>query len=201
MKKSLPGPVLASVLVGALVAGCGGDASSPSQSPGPATSATGADPAPTSSPTLKPAPDPTAAVGELVELDGVTFRLPEDYRVARSISGQRFSAERRGSVLGDPISVIVIDSLGLIYPLRKLARMHNNGSLYSMDPDYLAPVTIAGQEWYHLEGKVRSLAWAAAYGFNDAERAVDLAFQFSTDVPMAKRRSIVDSVLASIELT
>ncbi len=197
-------PVLASVLVAALVSGCGavGDpAPSPTDGSSAASPATASTTESPTDPTSEPTTDPNAATGKLIELEGLSFRLPEDYHVVRNTNGRIFEADRRGSLVGDPIQVIIVDSLGVSYSLRKLARIHNKGSLYSMDAAYLAPVTFAGQEWYHLEGQVRPLAWAAAYGFNDADHDVDLSFEFSTQVPLAKRRAIVDSVLATVELT
>lgn len=210
MYRSVP-VLISAVVVCVLTAGCSdsdsgpgtpaGSASTPSTAP---TNGTSTSTSPSDSPSSTPSSTPSgaeAATGELIEMDGMSMRAPDDW----VILDQRktgFTASHRGNVIADTLAVRVQDNLGFSESLKDTIEFRNSLEIfYANDPKVMKPVMIDGQKMFHLSGWVsRRNLWAEAYGTDLGDHTIDISFLFGRKVDPAVRRATVDSVMATVQV-
>jgi hypothetical protein len=78
------------------------------------------------------------------------------------------------------------------------ARLTIKNSSWKPKPHPTPPVTIDGEQWYHLTGPVGHGQHLEDYGTVHDSRLVRISFELTGAA--SKRQSIVDSVLATVEL-
>ena len=161
------------------------------------TSTSPAAPSP-SDPSTSPGVEP--ATGDLLELDGMSLRVPEGWDVVdRTDTG--FTASRRVNVVHDTLDVRIQDNLGISEPLASTIEMRNDLQVfYERDPQVEQPVVIDGLKMFHLSGQVSDNFWAEAYGSDLGDHTIDVSFLFGPKTSPAERREAVDSVLATVEI-
>lgn len=197
MLRSL-GPAAVLALVLALASGCSDDEPpgdpDPTESPTSSESSTGS---PTASPTDTSTPSPSAepAAGVEVRLERLSIRAPEGWEVAPE--GDPYSAQvTKGS------SNIYVQQLqdfgGGELSVDQLARLRIRNGPYLTSPKILEPVSILGQDWYHLAGQTDEVTYTEDFGTNIDGLALLISMSFNRATSAGEREQVVDSVLASV---
>jgi hypothetical protein len=176
--------LLASCALG--LSGCGGDDSAGAG--GPSSRAT--TPSATSSlPTVHPAD------GRRISLAALSARTLDGYDYDNSLAKEIVFSSSHD--LGQDITFSDVT----VYPGTSnatAARLTIKNSSWNPEPHTSAPVTIDGEQWYHLTGPVGHGKHLEDYGTVHASRLVRISFELTG--PASKRQSIVDSVLATVRL-
>ncbi len=205
------------------LSGCSGDDPAPDEPSSTAVTSTPDAPDPTSgSPSVDPSEDPTPdptpdatpdttpestyadvepATGELVELDGLSLRVPVGYQVLDS-TGDLLNAQVDPAAGFDFLGVSATGNYDEHKDLDAMLATHNERDIsYRRDPTTRDRVVVDGVEMYHASGKVSPQLWAEAFGGGNTAYDIDIAFAFGLDTPAAERQRITESVMASIDLT
>ncbi|WP_193609493.1 hypothetical protein [Nocardioides lijunqiniae] len=190
------GPVTALALVLVLVSGCSDD--DPSGEPGGSESPTASASSPEAtegSPSASEDPSPEPAEGEEVRVERLAIRAPEGWTVTKE--GDPYSAQ-----IGKDINAIYIQELpdfgGGKLSLQEVAQTRLRNGPYLREPKIMEPVTVAGQEWYHIAGRATETTYAEDFGTVADGLALLVAMSFDRKLPEAERQEIVDTVLASV---
>jgi hypothetical protein len=177
--------VLTAVL--AATAGCGSDSSGGSVADG----ATSASPSPSQSVVL-PDPEPTVepATGAEMDVEGITLRLPEKWRVGYDTP---FAATAQGPQGSMDLTAIARDQV----PLARLMRIdvRATGPLEGVREH--AGASLGGFSAYHYTGRPNSVRVRHAYGTWDAGYHVWIHFDLASRIPAEEREALVESVVAT----
>ncbi len=192
----------AAALLLATTAGCSGEeaprsdgASSAAGSSPSASAATTPDSADSSS-----GPAVAPASGKLVELDGLSLRLPDDYELLSSTSA-RLEARRTDALGLDLLGAFATPAYGLAEDPRTVMKRQIAGNvLFQTDPRPKAPVTVDGVKMFHAAGMINEQLWAEVYGAGESDYEVSFTFFFGPETPPEQRRETVEAVLATVEL-
>ena len=167
-------------------AGCGGGSSGAAD---PSSSGATSPSASSTSPAVDPAD------GRKVSLAAFTARTPVGYDYDDSLAREIvFSSSR------DLAQEITYSDVS-VYPgttNRFAARLTIKNSSWQPDPRIGAPVTVAGVTWYHLSGPVGDGRYLEDFGTVQNSRLIRISFQLQA--PPARRKTLVDSVLATVRL-
>ncbi len=193
------GPVAVLTLALVLVSGCSDD--EPSGDPGESGSPSASESSPeapessgaTEEPTEEPSVDP--AEGEEVRVERLAIRAPEGWTVTKE--GDPYSAQ-----IGKDINAIYIQELpdfgGGKLSLQEVAETRLRNGPYLREPKIVEPVTVAGQEWYHISGRATETTYAEDFGTVADGLALLVAMSFDRKLPADQRQAVVDEVLASV---
>ncbi len=182
-----PGRVL---LVAACALGTGGCGGGDSAGAGGPTSATTTPSATSSLPTVHPAD------GRKISLAALTARTLDGYDYDNSLAKEIVFSSSHD--LGQDITFSDVT----VYPgttNARAARLTIKNSSWKPKPRTTPPVTIDGEQWYHLTGPVGQGRHLEDYGTVHDSRLVRISFELTG--PASKRQAIVDSVLATVDLT
>jgi hypothetical protein len=170
------------------LAGCGGGDSS--EATGPSSTAP-ASPSTSTSPSVAP------AEGRRVDLAAFTARTPQGFDYDNSLAKEIvFSGSR------DYAQEVTYSDI-TVFPgtsNRFAARLSIRNSDWDPKPSIAGSVTFAGATWYHLTGPIGKGQHLEEFGTvtPGSSRLVKLSFEMKG--PAARRRELVDSVLATVHL-
>lgn len=197
--------VAGGLLVGALAA-CGGGSEASGGGPGAGSTAPSSTGLPTSSATPSDGPtsaSPTAEpteLGELVEMQGGTFRLPEGFRTTQQSKVLVIARRRIGNDLAY-LTVITQHNAGVKDTFAENIRRHNAIEIpYFRDPRTLAPITADGLPMFHVAGKVNPHQWGEAFGGDTDEFYVQVDFLVDLPIHVEAREEMVADFLDSLTI-
>ncbi|MCW2852984.1 MAG: hypothetical protein JWM84_2648 [Nocardioides sp.] len=190
------GPVAVLTLVLVLVSGCSDDDAS--GDPGPSESPSASESSPEStegSPSTSEEPTPEPVVGEEVRVERLAIRAPEGWTVTKE-------ADPYSAQIGKDINAIYIQELpdfgGGKLSLQEVAETRLRNGPYLREPKIMEPVTVAGQEWYHIAGRATDTTYAEDFGTVADGLALLVAMSFDRKLPAGERQQVVDAVLGSV---
>jgi hypothetical protein len=190
------GPVAVLTLVLVLVSGCSDDDAS--GDPGPLESPSASESSPEStegSPSSSEEPTPEPVVGEEVRVERLAIRAPEGWTVTKE-------ADPYSAQIGKDINAIYIQELpdfgGGKLSLQEVAETRLRNGPYLREPKIMEPVTVAGQEWYHIAGRATDTTYAEDFGTVADGLALLVAMSFDRKLPAGERQQVVDAVLGSV---
>ena len=185
--------MLAAVLA---LAGCGQDTeTAPERDPSPpsAVPTEGSDPPSSPSPTASP------ATGERLELANVSVRVPKGFRAdPPDLSYLRFAFERAGV---QSIALGNTPAVNAEVSLRDQARISIRNNVYSQAPTIEEPVEVGGLTMYHYAGRVNETEHVEEYGTIYDGSQLSVNFLLSAAAPDSERRQLVESVLATLDVS
>lgn len=206
--------VLVGFVIGVVVlGGCSSEGAGEGSAPDAASSAStqptsvASSGSPTVSPTgspsesADPSPSVEPATGQLVEMGALSLRVPANYVVDR-FDDESYSARGKG-IKGSlaTMGALRIDSLGTPASLRTALKNYRSTNSYLRDPEEREPVVVGGLKMFHIAGMSNDDAWTEAYGIETAQNVYAIDFEFIAQfTPATKRRKIIDSVLATVEI-
>ncbi len=175
----------ASVCLASVLSGCGGgDASS--------TAAPPSDPSPSAS-ASPPSVEP--ASGRRISLAVLSARTIDGYDYDHSLAKEIVFSSSRD--LGQDLAFSDVT----VYPgtsNARAARLTVKNSSWKHRPHAASPVTIDGEQWYHLTGPIGEGKHLDDFGIVYDSRLVRVSFELTAAAP--KRARIVASVLATVDL-
>jgi hypothetical protein len=168
-----------------MLTGCGGaDASSIAASPsGPPPTASA------SPPSVEP------ASGRRISLAVLSARTIDGYDYDSSLAKEIVFSSSRG--LGQDLTFSDVT----VYPgtsNARAARLTVKNSSWEHRPHTGSPVTIDGEQWYHLTGPIGEGKHLDDFGIVYDSRLVRISFELTAPAP--RRAQIVASVLATVDL-
>jgi len=191
MKVAAVATLLALVLTGC--SSSGDPTEDPPRSDAPSQDATGSSPedpaeSPTESPTATPTVEP--ASGPVLDVDGVSVRLPRGWRV-------RYDTAVSGTGLGKQGLIFVSVFAGPERPLRALIRedLRLTGPVTQLRR--ADDTTLGGNPAYHYTARATATNLRDSFGTWDDGDEVIVQFDLHDDRSAAERRELVESVLAT----
>ncbi|GAA5145672.1 hypothetical protein GCM10023340_15400 [Nocardioides marinquilinus] len=168
----------------------------PTEPTEPGGSSGASDPTGTGEP---PETDPPAE-GTTVELDDLSFVLPDLYEV-NSQSGGTLVAGRKGVATPSEKVLIATTFVGSTATLESFYRQHLRVAAYTGKPSRLPDVEIDGVPMYHVEGPLGSLIHQQAFGGVANENYFSLELVFADDFPAEREQALVEAIIGSVEFT
>jgi hypothetical protein len=145
-------------------------------------------------PTTEPSETETAEplTGPVMRVEGISLQLPQGWHVSFETSVSSTAGSRAGTAA---LGVLTGEQWPLDRLLKSDLRVFGDVADFHRLPD----VTVDGNPAYHYTGRPDSLNVRESYGFWDDGYQVVIDFELARRLSPAKRRELVDSVMATYD--
>lgn len=192
--------LLGTVLTTAVMVGCTSSQDGKSGEAEPSTPSASVSSSQEPSATEEPTPTVAPATGRTMSLEGTRVNIPEGWKISQPGKSSIIELGYDPDDLDNTISLFGFPKLSLM-SIEEQVRRLVKGSGWDARPERLPDVMIDGTAVTHVSGPYKGGARAETFATLVGERQLELTFEFDDNKSKAKRKEIIESVLASWEFT
>jgi hypothetical protein len=140
------------------------------------------------------------ATGLLLELDSISANVPQRWEQGSIATDFQISANEPPAEGFDTVTLFQVPdpSLGRGGVQRSAEQVLEGG--YLQTPDILEPTEVDGVEVFHIAGRIDTASFVEHFGATVDGQAVRVEITMSDRRSKQERQSLVDSVLATVEI-